>query len=211
MLPLEKKKLIQISKLDSNQIAKNLKEILKIIPRQINIQDMNEDGAVISGSSVLNAEERTVMLEQRISALNEKLENQRKVLHGTNSNEKESEDASKTTSVGQKRKSQQPPRTRKKVKVIDMPDPAFLVGKRVEHEFLTKPLGGKRRQRTIFPGIVLNIVKESKDPLYTLYRIRYDVDDMASLDDSDDEEVQTDFVYELMADYIKGGLKIVDG
>ena len=79
-MPLEKKKLIQISKLDSNQIAKNLKEILKIIPRQINIQDMNEDGAVISGSSVLNAEERTVMLEQRISALNEKLENQRKVL-----------------------------------------------------------------------------------------------------------------------------------
>ena len=92
-----------------------------------------------------------------------------------------------------------------------MPDPAFLVGNRVEHEFLIKPLGGKRRQRTIFPGIVLNIVKESKDPLYTLYRIRYDVDDMASLDDSDDEEVQTDFVYELMADYIKGDLKIVDG
>ncbi len=70
----------------------------------------------------------------------------------------------------------------------------------------------KRRKKMLYPGIILNIVRDSVDPLYTLFRIRYDVDAVGNEDggDDDDEEIQTDFQYELMADYMNGNLKIIE-
>ena len=64
----------------------------------------------------------------------------------------------------------------------------------------------------LYPRIILSIVRDSVDPLYTLFRIRYDVDAVGNEDggDDDDEEIQTDFQYELMADYMNGDLKIIE-
>ena len=65
----------------------------------------------------------------------------------------------------------------------------------------------------LYPRIILSIVRDSVDPLYTLFRIRYDVDAVGNEDGDDDdydEEIQTDFQYEFMADYMNGDLKIIE-
>ncbi len=64
----------------------------------------------------------------------------------------------------------------------------------------------------LYPRTILSIVRDSVDPLYTLFRIRYDVDAVGNEDGGgdDDEEKQTDFQYKLMADYMNGDLKIIE-
>ena len=100
----------------------------------------------------------------------------------------------------------------KKKKHKDTPDPNFLAGKRVEHEFLISREGSKRRRRLVYTGTVKKIVRRAKDPLYTLYSIEYDVDNISSDTDSDDndEEPLTECNYELLIDYINGDLKVID-
>ncbi len=115
----------------------------------------------------------------------------------------------KDSQVGVKRKSVDSSAVNKKDWKPKLPDPQFLVGKRVEHIFLLQKPGRKRRLRTIFPRPVLNIAKELIDPLYTRYRIRYDVHNNDDPINSDDEEVETDFEYDLMVDYVNGDIKII--
>ena len=93
-----------------------------------------------------------------------------------------------------------------------MPKPDFLVRKRVEHLFFVQEKGTTWRQRQVFTGTVLNIVCDAIDPLYTLYHIRYDVDDIINDndDDEEEEEIQTDFMYELLVDYLNGDLTIIE-
>ena len=94
-----------------------------------------------------------------------------------------------------------------------MPVPLYLVGKRVEHTFLVKRPNRVRRTRTIFTGSVINIVKESQNPLFTKYKIRYDFDSLSGFgagDESDNKDVDTDFIYDLLIDYVNGDLKVIE-
>ena len=92
-----------------------------------------------------------------------------------------------------------------------MPEPSFLIGKCVEHLFWISEQGSKRRKKLIYAGTILKIVNPSKDPLFTLYQIRYDVDNNDNdEEESDDEFVQTDWDYELLVDNINGDLSILD-
>ncbi len=67
------------------------------------------------------------------------------------------------------------------------PSPSFLVGKRVDHTFMIKQAGKKRRRKTVFSGTVTRILRESNQPLMTLFEIDYDFD-QGGEGDSDDEE-----------------------
>ena len=53
--------------------------------------------------------------------------------------------------------------------------PEFLVGKRVEHEFLIKEAGKKQRNWLVYTGTVTRIIKRGAVPMYTQYEIIYDI------------------------------------
>ena len=88
-----------------------------------------------------------------------------------------------------------------------MPHPEFLVGQRVEHQFRVVEGGRKGAQNLIFTGTVTKIVKGAQNPLYTLYQIIYDVDE---IDSEDEEPVKNIFEYELLTDFTNGDLTIID-
>ena len=108
--------------------------------------------------------------------------------------------------VGAKRKVTESSASNKKICKAKLPDQVFLVGKRVQHTFILQKPGRKQSSRTIFTGTVLNIANGSIDPLCALYRIRYDV---YTNDDSDDEEIETNFQYDLM-DNVNEDLEIIE-
>ena len=92
-----------------------------------------------------------------------------------------------------------------------LPDPMYLVGKRVEHTFMVQVGESQRRKKLIYTGTVSRIVRKSNDPLYTRYEIIYDVDNIPgdNEDDSEDEDINNVFQYELMTDYVNGDLMVV--
>ena len=107
-------------------------------------------------------------------------------------------------------------KAKRKILKSGMPDPSLSIGKHVKHLFWISEQGSKRRKKLIYTGTILKIVKPSKDPLFTLYQIRYDVGNNDDDDDDDDDEeiddevVQTDWDYELLVDYMNGDLSILD-
>ncbi|KAG1683760.1 hypothetical protein GQR58_009763 [Nymphon striatum] len=161
---------------------------------------------------VLPAEDREQLFKERISGLEKRLIAHREKLKQvpTSSESEYILPIEKQKEVGANRKSADSSAANKKVCTPKVPNPQFLVGKRVEHCFMLQKPGRKRRSKTIFTGTILNISKESIDPLYTLYRIRYDVVNADDPDDSDDEEVETDFYYDLMVDSVNGDIKIIE-
>ena len=72
--------------------------------------------------------------------------------------------------------------------------------------------GNKRRNKLVYTGTITEIVKEARNPLYTLFRIQYDVDECDNGDDEEEEEedIETCFEYELLVDYVNGDLLILD-
>ena len=71
---------------------------------------------------------------------------------------------------------------------------------------------GKRR-KTVFTGTVTRIVRQSNQPLFTLYEIIYDVNQRESDSDSEEEaeeDVERVFEYELLVDYVNSDLEIIE-
>ncbi len=68
------------------------------------------------------------------------------------------------------------------------PSPSFLVGRRVDHTFMIKQAGKKRRRKTVCSGTVTRILRESNQPLVTLFKIVYDFDQEGEGDSDDEEE-----------------------
>ena len=103
-------------------------------------------------------------------------------------------------------------RRKKATEDLKIPDPCELVGRRVDHVFVTRQEGTKRKVRTIYTGTITGIVKHAENPIDTLFQIEYDVDCCDEDDDDDDEEeeVQTIFKYPLIHDYINGDLTLLD-
>ena len=175
----------------------------------IKILDIDQETIKITGRTILSNEQRQHLFEERVTALNNRLKIQREKIDKKNETSDNCTENTDEEAVGKKRKSEEKTTTsRRKSARIDMPKPDFLVGKRVEHLFFVQEKGKTRRQRQVFTGTVLNIVRDAIDPLYTLYCIRYDVDDI--INDNDDneeeEEIQTDFMYELLVDYLNSNL-----
>ena len=189
-----------------------MKEILTLSPHlEHDIQDIDQKTIKITGRTILSNEQRQHLFEERVTALNNRLKIQREKIDKNNETSDNCTENTDEETVGEKTKSQEKATTswRKSAK-IDMPD--FLVGKRVEHLFFVKEKGKTQRQRQVFTGTVLNIVCDAIDPLYTLYHIRYDIDDIINDDDDEEEEeeIQTDFMYELLVDYLNGDLTIIE-
>ena len=170
VLPAGKKGLLQVSNNTIKEMEANLKEILTISPNDKELSDFDADEIRITGKSVLSAEEREQLFKERISVLEKRLIAQReKIMQAQAGSESEGVMQIGKEKVGAKRKVAESSASNKKICKAKIPDPVFLVGKRVEHSFPLQKPGRKRRSRTIFTGTVLDIAKESNDPLYTRY------------------------------------------
>ena len=214
----EQKGLLKLTNISVQQMKKNLIDILNISPHvSTNLQDLDEETIRLTSTMILSAEECQEIFENWVRILAECLNKQREKITKEQTditNETQVEQDNKDIVTGEKR----PHKTlnakaKRKILKSGRPDPSFLIGKRVKHLFWISEQGSKRKKKSIYTGTILKIVKPSKDPLFTLYQIRYDVDNNDGDDDdeeSDNEVVQTDWNYELLIDYMNGDLSILD-
>ena len=218
ILPKEKKSLLALSK-PVQVLEQNLKEIISISPHiGKDLQDLDEGEIVrLTSTTVLTQNERKTLYDERINILNERLKTQRLKLKrsaegqgegGSGEDDQRPQTSGKRAKLGKRRRQK-----------LDLPDPISLIGKRVDHSFYVHEEGKKLRSKKVFTGTVIGIARESQDPLYTIFTIRYDVDNGSKdLDDNDDddegeedeEELQTDWNYELLIDYVNGDLKLLE-
>ena len=73
----------------------------------------------------------------------------------------------------------------------NVPDPEFLVGKRVKHKYLIKEAGKKQQNWLVYTGTFTRIIKRGAVPICTQYEIIYDIECRESKDEgesSGDEE-----------------------
>ena len=113
---------------------------------QTDLQDKDEDTIRISGTSILDSDRRQELLEQRISILNKKLQRQREKLCN---NDGESGESAQEVIVGEKRKSLDKGPVCQKISKITMPEPEFLVGKRVEHTFFVSEKNNSQNENDV--------------------------------------------------------------
>ena len=155
---------------------------------------------------MLDRTEREELIQTRIKILQQKLEKQRLA------KEKRPQSPAADYSCAPENPTEgplPPKRTRKSNKEIKIPDPHEIIGKRVEHTFMVAEEGKKRRQKLVYTGTITAIDKEARNPLYTMFQIVYDIDECEN-EDGDEEEVETSFEYELLADYVNGDLVFLD-
>ena len=209
-VPKDKRKGLFRLSLETKELKKNLKEILKYAPHLQDLAAVQTDEARITAHTLLTDSEHKRLFDERVSILKERLNKQRE-------NRKEKKKPSDEVETA-KESNQNQPTVKKKKKGKqrkDLPSPGSLIGKRVEHIFMIAEEGKKRRRRTIFTGTIFKIVKEAADPLYTLFEIEYDIDGVSNDDDDDDadddeEELQTVYHYTLLVDYMTGDLIFID-
>ena len=193
--------LFKLTKIGLEQLCENLKKVISQSPSYEFLDEIIPASTErISGATILSQEKRKELYEEWVAILKDKLEKER---------EKRQAHGAKSTAESSKSKNKD-----KRV-IKELPDPTFLVGKRVEHTWNVLEEGKKRARKCIYTGTITRILRRSKDKLYTLFEIVYDVDQQESDDDDDnddeeDEELKTAWEYELLMDYVNGDLTIVE-
>ena len=124
-VPKDKRKRLFRLSLETKELKKNLKEILKYAPHLQDLADVQTDEARITAHTLLTDSERKRLFDERASILKERLNKQRE-------NRKEKKKPSDEVETAKESNQNQKKGKQRK----DLPSPGSLIGKRVEHIFM---------------------------------------------------------------------------
>ena len=147
ILPKDKHDLFVIKGNNLQKLKKNLITIIESSPQYESLADVDDDVVRVTGLTLLTSSERKQLYEERVATLKEKLCSAREKRTEKNTVKDTEKSTEKNT---EKDTDDVPLRKKRKTKSgseVNVPDPSFLVGKRVERTFMIKEKRKKCRKK----------------------------------------------------------------